>query len=123
MSPRHVFAVFAVIGALLGAAACSSGSGSDDKSEPLGTQGIDGVVIEPAPGRSHVQGEVDYGGKRPPTGGNHNQYPLTCGYYGQQQPDEFAVHSLEHGAVWIAYDPDLRQADVDVLKQFAANSD
>jgi hypothetical protein len=123
MSVRHLLAVVAASVALIGAAACGGGSGSDAKSESLGTGGIEGVVVEPASGRSHVQGEPDYGGQRPPTGGNHNSYPLTCGYYSQQPPDEFAVHSLEHGAVWIAYDPDLGPADVEVLKQYAANSD
>jgi hypothetical protein len=115
---RRVLAILAAFCAVAGVA-CSSGS----KSQTLGTQGIPGVVVEPASGRNHVQGEVDYGGKRPPSGGNHNQYPLTCGYYSEQPPDEFAVHSLEHGAVWIAYDPHMAQADIDVLKQFTVGND
>ena len=66
-----------------------------------------------------MQGTIDYPGKHPPSGGNHNPVPLSCGYYAQQPPDEFAVHSLEHGAVWIAYDPSLPASDVAVLKPFA----
>ena len=80
---------------------------------------IPGVVVERAPGRNHVQGPIDYPGKHPPSGGNHNPVPLTCGFYDQQPPDEFAVHSLEHGAVWIAFDPSTSAADVQTLKAFA----
>jgi hypothetical protein len=62
------------------------------------------VVVERASGRNHRQGHIDYPGKHPPSGGDHNPVPLTCGFYDKQPPDENAVHSLEHGAVWIAYD-------------------
>ena len=96
-------------------AACGGGSGS--VKDP--GAGIQGVVIEPARSRNHVQGTINYPGKHPPSGGNHNPVPLTCGYYSQQPPDEFAVHSLEHGAVWVAYDPALPASDVAVLKQLA----
>lgn len=94
------------------AAGCGGGGGS--------TSNIPGVVVERAPGRNHVQGHVDYPGKHPPTGGNHNPIPLTCGFYDQQPPDEYAVHSLEHGAVWIAFDSKkISAADVQTLKNFA----
>jgi len=93
-------------------AGCGGGGGGS-------TSNIAGVVVERAPGRNHVQGPVDYAGKHPPTGGNHNPAPLTCGFYDQQPPDEFAVHSLEHGAVWIAFDPKTSAADVQTLKNFA----
>ena len=66
-----------------------------------------------------MNGKVDYPGKHPPSGGNHNPVPLTCGYYDQQPPDEYAVHSLEHGAVWIAYGPSVSAADVQTLKAYA----
>ncbi len=39
----------------------------------------------------------------PPTSGPHDPVPLGYGVYGTQQPDEKIVHSLEHGAVLIAY--------------------
>jgi hypothetical protein len=90
---------------------CGGGGGA--------TSNIPGVVVERAPGRKHVQGPVDYPGKHPPTGGNHNPVPLTCGFYDQQPPDEFAVHSLEHGAVWITFDPKTPAADMRTLENFA----
>ena len=81
---------------------------------------IQGVTIERAPGRNHREGTIDYPGKKPPSGGDHNPIPLTCGYYDQQPPDEYAVHSLEHGAVWVAYDPDkISAADLATAKQLA----
>jgi len=58
----------------------------------------------------HVEGTVDYP-QNPPAGGPHNQYWLNCGVYDQPQQNEYAVHSLEHGAVWVTYDADLIQGD------------
>ncbi|UOQ59439.1 DUF3105 domain-containing protein [Leucobacter rhizosphaerae] len=42
----------------------------------------------------------------PPAGGDHSQAWLNCGVYNQPQQNENAVHSLEHGAVWVTYDPE-----------------
>src|SRR5690606_3033751 len=43
--------------------------------------------------------------------GPHNQYWLNCGIYDQPQQNEYAVHSLEHGAVWVTYDATVIQGD------------
>lgn len=51
----------------------------------------------------HVEGAVDYP-QSPPTGGDHNVAWLNCGVYDQPVPNENAVHSLEHGAIWVTYD-------------------
>jgi hypothetical protein len=63
----------------------------------------------------HVEGVVDYA-QTPPAGGEHNQAWLNCGVYEQPVPNENAVHSLEHGAIWVTYDPDLPAAELDALK-------
>jgi hypothetical protein len=61
--------------------------------------------------RDHVEKTVDYG-KNPPVGGAHNDVPQKCQVYTQPVANEHAVHSLEHGAVWITYRPDLAAGDV-----------
>ncbi|QTX06273.1 DUF3105 domain-containing protein [Agromyces archimandritae] len=53
----------------------------------------------------HVETEVDYP-QTPPAGGPHNPVWLNCGVYEEVVPSEAAVHSLEHGAVWVTYDAD-----------------
>ncbi|MFI6577092.1 DUF3105 domain-containing protein [Nocardiopsis sp. NPDC050513] len=57
---------------------------------------------------------VDYA-QSPPVGGDHWAYWQNCGVYPEAVTPEFGVHSLEHGAVWINYSPDLAQDQVDAL--------
>lgn len=59
---------------------------------------------------THVEGSVEYD-QTPPTGGDHNAIWLNCGVYDQPVPNENAVHSLEHGAIWVTYDPAVVSAD------------
>ncbi len=56
--------------------------------------------------RNHVDTPVDYA-RTPPVGGNHAPIWQNCGFYSMPVASENAVHSLEHGAVWITYRPDL----------------
>ena len=55
----------------------------------------------------------------PPVGGEHNGTPQTCGFYATAIGNENAVHSLEHGAIWITYRPDLSTDQVDQLRTLA----
>ena len=43
----------------------------------------------------------------PPASGDHFPAWQNCGIYTQPIQNQTAVHSLEHGAVWVAYQPDL----------------
>jgi Protein of unknown function (DUF3105) len=54
----------------------------------------------------------------PPVGGKHSPVWQQCmgNVYDAPIPSEHAVHSLEHGAVWLAYRSDLPANEVDVLK-------
>ncbi|MGV8965837.1 MAG: DUF3105 domain-containing protein [Cellulomonas sp.] len=72
--------------------------------------------------QDHVSTEVDYA-QNPPTGGKHSAAGQVCGFYSEPIIDENAVHSLEHGAVWITYDPSLPPGQVDTLRDFAAKDD
>jgi hypothetical protein len=52
----------------------------------------------------------------PPVGGPHNAVWQTCGFYDEYIYNWHGVHSMEHGAVWITYDPGLPQDQIDTLK-------
>ncbi len=56
--------------------------------------------------RTHTSSPVTYP-QTPPVGGPHNPVWQNCGYYSAPIANENGVHSLEHGAVWITYRPDL----------------
>jgi len=69
---------------------------------------IDGVqTFDYAAGQDHVTTEVDYT-ESPPVGGPHdgNWADCTGTVYDVDIRHENAVHGLEHGAVWITYNPD-----------------
>jgi hypothetical protein len=70
-----------------------------------------------AAGQSHVTTDVTYK-QSPPVGGPHdpNWADCTGTVYSVDIRHENAVHSMEHGAVWITYNPDtVSKADVATL--------
>ena len=79
-----------------------------------GVETIDGLTF------NHVTTSVDYA-QDPPAGGDHNAAWLNCGVYTEPVPNENAVHSLEHGAVWITYDPALPADQITALEALAEN--
>lgn len=66
---------------------------------------------------THVTEPVEYE-QNPPVGGPHHPAWQNCGVYDDVVPNETAVHSLEHGAVWIAYDAEA-VGDPATLKRLA----
>ncbi|MFE0460828.1 DUF3105 domain-containing protein [Kitasatospora sp. NPDC058965] len=66
--------------------------------------------------RNHVQGTVNYP-MTPPVGGDHNPVWLTCmgNVYDKPVQNENAVHSMEHGAVWVTYNDKASQDDIKTL--------
>jgi hypothetical protein len=70
-------------------------------------------------GRDHVKTTVHYP-TVPPAGGPHAPVWQNCGFYDAPVPNETAVHSLEHGAVWLAYNPTLPDAGQQTLKRLVA---
>jgi hypothetical protein len=73
-------------------------------------------TYEYAAGQEHVTTPVDYS-ESPPVGGPHDGFWADCTgtVYDVDIRHENAVHSLEHGAVWITYNPD-EVSDGDVAK-------
>lgn len=101
---------FVVVAFVASGAFASGGPGS----LPPGTQ----TFAEP--NHSHVPGTVTYD-RVPPAGGAHNATQLNCGVYTAPVQNENAVHSLEHGAVWITYQPTLPADQVAVLQQMVTS--
>jgi hypothetical protein len=85
-----------------------------------GQPAIEGLeVLAEDPSHEHVEGPVEYD-RIPPLGGPHNPRWLACDVYDEPVPLEFAVHSIEHGGVWIAYAPDLPAEQVEQLAELAS---
>lgn len=87
---------------------------SRDGADDTAPDAIRGLKAYDNTGGPHVEGTVDYP-QNPPAGGEHNQLVQNCGIYDQPVANENAVHSLEHGAVWITYDPELPASDIETL--------
>ena len=69
--------------------------------------------------QSHKEGAQNYpnSADTPPVGGDHNQVPQSCQVYTAEIANEHAVHSMEHGAVWVTYNPKTATAaDIKTLK-------
>ena len=66
--------------------------------------------------QGHTQADVDYE-QSPPVGGRHNPVWQNSGFYESPVRDENAVHTLEHGAVWITYSPDLPADEKDRIRE------
>jgi hypothetical protein len=94
-----------------------------DRSQRAGSEPPSGVeqVDVGAAGR-HTQGTVDYE-QNPPAGGEHNPVWQNQGFYEEPVRNESAVHTQEHGAVWITYSPDLPQDQKDELREIVEGQD
>jgi hypothetical protein len=92
--------------------------------ESPAAKAITGVTYRPEPDHNHVEGTISYDSS-PPVGGNHSQYWADCSgtVYPNAIANENAVHSLEHGAVWITYQPGLPADQVAILTKQVAGVD
>lgn len=81
-------------------------------------------VAANAPSQGHKPGPLTYE-TTPSSGGEHNGTWNTCTgtVYTEQIPDENATHSMEHGAVWVTYRPDLPADQVAELKKLVEGQD
>lgn len=75
---------------------------------------LSAVQMYEYPAAVHESTPVQYT-EVPPTGGPHHAAWWNCGVYDQEVPNEHAVHSLEHGAVWLTYQPSLPADQIEVL--------
>ena len=133
---RRLSLVLTASALVLTAAACGDDSGGDTSGpssegsaprtvsggELIGPadEGIDGVEAFRVDSNDHTEEDLTYA-PAPPTGGEHYPVPATCGFYASDPPpDELLVHDIEHGAVWIAYDPALDEAQRSALSSLVA---
>ena len=77
---------------------------------------VQGVEVYRDLARDHVTTVVEYP-QVPPVGGAHWEIWMECGVYDAPLDNEFAVHDLEHGSIWITYDADeVSDGDVAALE-------
>src|SRR5215469_9194155 len=71
---------------------------------------------------NQVDGHISYP-TSPPVGGDSNPKWMQCvgNVYGEPVANEHAVHSLENGAVWVTYRPDLPSDQVAELADLVRN--
>ncbi|WP_026821246.1 DUF3105 domain-containing protein [Arthrobacter castelli] len=75
---------------------------------------IEGVRTFDDLSRTHVRESVNYE-QTPGAGGDHAPVWTNCGTYTSPVDEKRAIHSLEHGAVWLTYSQDLPEAQVEQL--------
>ena len=115
---RNLLGVAAAVLVLAGIVAATVLAGRDGgdqatvNTEPGGVQTFSGLT------QNHVQTPVRYA-QTPPVGGDHDQVWQNCGSYDGPIRNENAVHSQEHGAVWLTYRPDLTANQIERLRGFA----
>lgn len=119
--PWVVIAVGAVLGLGIAGGALWSALGSDDSVEPAAEQvtaveslGIEGLRYYSGLTARHTTDDVAYE-QSPAVGGDHAPQWLACGVYAEPVREENAVHNLEHGTVWVGYQPGLSAGDIDQL--------
>jgi hypothetical protein len=125
-----VVALVALAGVVFGYAymkidAATAWKPSDSNRDP--SSEIAGVVKVDYKAAQHVTAtqRVAYD-QSPPFGGPHDQTWASCEgiVYAAPVRTENMVHMLEHGAVWVAYNPDLvKGGDLDVLKGKVSGQD
>ncbi|GGC70476.1 DUF3105 domain-containing protein [Hoyosella rhizosphaerae] len=109
---------FAVLPSYQDSREIDSWSPSADNPDP--SRDIEGITIVEELSNIHVRAgqRVAYD-HTPPVGGPHDEAWATCNGIVYDEPirTENAVHSIEHGAVWITYEPDLAdEADIERLR-------
>ena len=85
---------------------------------PEGETDIEGVIAIAIESADHVGGDVEYSAS-PPAGGPHSSWWQNCGFYTEPLREELAVHSLEHGAVWVTYTDDVPADELQYLERLA----
>ncbi|MCW2622512.1 MAG: hypothetical protein JWL64_2114 [Frankiales bacterium] len=112
-----------LLGGILGYAILNTGSGFSTTLEKADKK-FPGLQVSKNLSFNHTAERVAYPNLATvaPDGGNHNPAWQGCQVYTEPIVNEHAVHSLEHGAVWITYRPDLPADQVTTLSTLVAGN-
>jgi len=113
-----VAASVAVVGLVGGTAWAVVGAGGSGSSSG-GRVALTGLQTYSGLARDHVATPVVYP-QKPPVGGAHASTWQNCGVYSAPVRNENAVHSLEHGAMWITYRPGLSASELGTILEDVA---
>lgn len=88
-----------------------------DPARPLPEDPPEGIEVYPSTTNKLTEGPIEYD-RSPPTNGRHDPLWQNCGVYEQPINDRYAVHSLDHGVVWITHSPDLPADEMEALRSY-----
>lgn len=109
---RALVAVLAVLGVLIIAGIVAAASLFAHE-EPV-SKDLSEVKSYDDLSNAHTDDDIDYP-QTPPVGGPHDPEWLDCGVYLEPVRDENVVHDLEHGTVWITFQPGLDDDEIEEL--------
>ena len=118
-SRKNNTTTYAIIGGLVGLLALVIFLVARNTGATVGA--IEGVQTFANLDRAHTTETVNYA-QTPPVGGAHNAAWQNCGVYTSPVTNENAVHSLEHGVIWMTYQPDLAADEVQKLATLTRQS-
>lgn len=98
-----------------------SSAASPSASTLADTSSIEGVKFYENLSSEHVTTQVTYP-QSPGVGGDHSARWTNCGIYTKPVQEMQAVHSMEHGAVWVTYRPDLPADQVKALTDLVGSN-
>jgi len=88
-----------------------------DPARPVPEDPPEGIEVYPATTNKTVEGPIEYA-RTPPTNGDHDPLWQNCGAYERPIKDRHAVHSMDHGVVWITHSPDLPAGALETLRSY-----
>jgi len=94
-----------------------AGGKKSDPARPLPEDPPEGIEVYPATTNRTVKGPIEYD-RKPPTNGDHDPLWQNCGFYENPIKDRHAVHSMDHGVVWITHRPDLSRRQIETLRPY-----
>jgi len=88
-----------------------------DPPRPVPEDPPEGIEVYPATTNKLTEGRIEYD-RSPPTNGRHDPLWQNCGVYERPIKNRHAVHSMDHGVVWITHSPDLPAEEMETLRSY-----